>query len=1348
MAQLGVAGAGAVVGGAIGFFAGNPVLGAQLGWAVGGVAGALLFPNKGPDQVGPRLNDLSVQTSGYGVPIAAVAGQAKLAGNIIWKKDIREQKTTRRQGKGGGPRVTSYSYFGSWAVGLCEWLAPAPDPGVLRIWLDNKLVYDATGLSDTVAIPGLVWRFYPGDDAQFPDPLIEATVGATEAPAHRGLAYIVFDDVPLDRFGNRVPNVTVELVGQITRSFPQVASIPPAAPLFASSPSNRSYTGWPTNVAIDYARGRIYEGRTRTAGYSTPADELIRVYDLVTMQTLGEYPLSTVLAPVFPLGLAPAASNTSAGLMHLGVDGFLYITGGTSNRVPLFKIDPDAMLAVGVWGDLPGPGFGFGGDDLRLIQPMQIVSISVPRLNTTPRTFVVVQGAYSATQVIDADAMTYVWGANGVAIEPPIVPINLGIGPLTYPVLLVPGRTRDDGGVEFWYLRGSEFSAPYRIDVTRFRIYSGAANLGGGAAMGIFRDDYTAIDVPVEVDALADYVLLQAAYWDVADDTLVITFAGDEGGVGNYSRFSTIKWAPGAGVVWAVVNHALPGAHDARGQMSRVLGGTWGLGGNLLLQTGSGDALVNGAGASFKSLYWLDEQQAVVGFNAAGGGTREIAKRYLSRVAPNALTVGVVVEALCLRAGLQVSDVNVAALTDSLRGYMLARPMSARDAITPLAAYAQADAVEQDDVILFRKRAGSTVAAIAYDDLVRENPDAGVIEEQRAQDADLPREVTVRYADIERGWEQGAQSWRRPASPTATMQSRGVSAIDLPMPLTATEAKTVARRFCIATWRERTRLTFSVGPRHARLVPTDAITVGLRDGATIRCRILSTQLGANWVTRVEAVTEDAATYALSATGDAGSDWDEPQMPLPYSTRLVVPDLALIEDGEDLGQRGLREYAFACAYGGQRFRGVTVIERGPGAPWDQLGVVTTPVEWGSLIATPTVPGTPWTWDETGSLRVRMTTGEPESATDLEVLNGANRAALVAADGSAEIVQWRTATQQADGTWTLTGLLRGRRGTEDRIASRRAGDLFLILDGTRLLYDAATGDATAVRQLKAVSIFDTPDTAPGLVVKARRGRAEQPYAVAAPAGTRDGSNNLTLTWVRRTRVGGELLDGMGVVPLSEAAEAYDVVIFAGAGAALAPAPDASSFFFGNPAFGAAQAFKGTVTGNPFILDAATGWLRVSYAGALTIARYRITPRDDGFTSQAPRDWTFQGWDGTGWVTLDTRASETGWTAGVARAYDIPVASRGPYTQYRLNISANNGDTYTAVEGLEFFGGTVAGTDLARLSETVVRTIAVTAPTAAYSAANQVTDFGASGGVFRVGIYQISGVVGRGILSEVIV
>ncbi|MCQ6453605.1 hypothetical protein NPN23_24265, partial [Vibrio parahaemolyticus] len=55
-------------------------------------------------------------------------------------------------------------------------------------------------------------RLYTGSETQNPDPKIEAIEGAGHAPAYRGLAYLVFDDMPLAAFGNRIPVITVEVV--------------------------------------------------------------------------------------------------------------------------------------------------------------------------------------------------------------------------------------------------------------------------------------------------------------------------------------------------------------------------------------------------------------------------------------------------------------------------------------------------------------------------------------------------------------------------------------------------------------------------------------------------------------------------------------------------------------------------------------------------------------------------------------------------------------------------------------------------------------------------------------------------------------------------------------------------------------------------------------------------------------------------------------------------------------------------------------------------------------------------------------------------------------------------------
>ena len=144
------------------------------------------------------------------LPIAY--GTVRMAGNIIWATPIRQQKNvqTTRTGKGGVRQkttTTTYTYYATFALALAE----GPAANVLRIWADTQLVYDASTGSDTIRRPGFRFRFYPGNETQLPDSLIEADKGTGNVSAYRGTCYLVFDDIPLESYGNRIPNINVEL---------------------------------------------------------------------------------------------------------------------------------------------------------------------------------------------------------------------------------------------------------------------------------------------------------------------------------------------------------------------------------------------------------------------------------------------------------------------------------------------------------------------------------------------------------------------------------------------------------------------------------------------------------------------------------------------------------------------------------------------------------------------------------------------------------------------------------------------------------------------------------------------------------------------------------------------------------------------------------------------------------------------------------------------------------------------------------------------------------------------------------------------------------------------------------
>jgi hypothetical protein len=200
MATLVLAAAGAALGGqaagALG--AAGAIAGRALGGLIGGIVDQRLLGGSAAVE-GPRLDGVRVMGSREGAPVARVYGRMRVAGQVIWAARFRETASTSGGGK-GRPRVRSYAYSLSFAVGLCEGAVER----IGRVWADGNLVDRAQ-----VAI-----RLHRGTEDQAPDPLIEAVEGAGNAPAYRGLAYVVFEDLPLGPYGDRVPQVAVEVFRQ------------------------------------------------------------------------------------------------------------------------------------------------------------------------------------------------------------------------------------------------------------------------------------------------------------------------------------------------------------------------------------------------------------------------------------------------------------------------------------------------------------------------------------------------------------------------------------------------------------------------------------------------------------------------------------------------------------------------------------------------------------------------------------------------------------------------------------------------------------------------------------------------------------------------------------------------------------------------------------------------------------------------------------------------------------------------------------------------------------------------------------------------------------------------------
>lgn len=206
---LGAAGSaigGALLGGTVFSMFGTAITGAMIGAAVGTAVGSMvdawIIQSMMPGQKfeGQRLDSSRLTSSTEGTAIPRVYGTTRIGGNLIWATDFREVKKTSTQGgKGGGGKVTTteYTYYASFAVGICE----GQIGGIGRVWADGELL----------DLSSITMRVYRGTETQTQDPTILAAMGPNATPAYRGTAYVVFDNLLLTDFGNRIPQLTFEV---------------------------------------------------------------------------------------------------------------------------------------------------------------------------------------------------------------------------------------------------------------------------------------------------------------------------------------------------------------------------------------------------------------------------------------------------------------------------------------------------------------------------------------------------------------------------------------------------------------------------------------------------------------------------------------------------------------------------------------------------------------------------------------------------------------------------------------------------------------------------------------------------------------------------------------------------------------------------------------------------------------------------------------------------------------------------------------------------------------------------------------------------------------------------------
>ena len=113
------------------------------------------------------------------------------------------------------------------------------------------------------------------------------------------------------------------------------------------------------------------------------------------------------------------------------------------------------------------------------------------------------------------------------------------------------------------------------------------------------------------------------------------------------------------------------------------------------------------------------------------------------------------------------------------------------------------------------------------------------------------------------------------------------------------------------------------------------------------------------------------------------------------------------------------------------------------------------------------------------------------------------------------------------------------------------------------------------------------------------------------------------------------------------------------------------------------------NRWVAQVTSGQVGYQFASGQVVTAYSLQTQaysTDG--PYAPKTWTFQGSnDGSSWDTLDTQTNITDWAALWACEKFFIISNTTSYTYYRLNFSASNHASYTAIQNFKMYGGTIA-------------------------------------------------------------
>jgi hypothetical protein len=1145
---------------------------------------------------GVQLGNPLVTTS-YGSAIPIIFGKGIVPGFPIWSGPITNnvvvttttttqtvsEKNVSLTGVIGQNQATQIiNSTSSLAVGFG---VKAPGAGrltILRLWVNSELVYDITGNSSTVNNGKYNFTLYDGSETQMPDPLIVADKGA-DIPAFRGLAYAVFNQFPLADSGGTFPSIMAELSSSSNL-------VNPVTPFLPNNTGTPSYQPW--TYGVDWTQGLLYltDGTTSLDTYSLTGNDLQSHSPISTGMSLSVFALSLDKSLIYAStrsssNTIPLNLFTPNGLVvgTFGVD-----SGGISSDATHLQNPNYVEPAKGSYGVdeyvVCGTSGSYPNNQLTILErvgyAMAFHSFYGSSNGLTPHGTGAAIGARAFTNgvnkffdpavmqsapVVDTQIYSMAYWSSGSHIHRLLMCKNIPVTTETtklntpgttytaFPVLYLPriavsGMTPLDNewttvvGTDqvtdlitlaaneyCWYMVAGPPDDPWlscminndtlgKTYIRKFDTIFNAKNYVPVSAATINASALTDLTQVFNVDIGFHYAWVDASFQvpqNSRRDGSPIISVIDDGGGGTNNKLYSLNMATGEVILYdnsanTFVDSVTP-SNVYTFDIAHV---------NLFDP------------ATLSVIYPV--HQGAFGNPAPFPGRASVAV-----IDDGSLPLGTLLQQYCLAAGYQLTDIDITGMDNStVIGSIINVTIDLQSLLGQVCELFRVNVVESAGKIKFSKRPrGSsltldfTLTDIDLAPLTNSADDGTLQDSDRNPSQGIPNAIQVDYIDYDNLCAIGEQYFKRTQFPFSTTPVVTTLPLSVPIVMHAADALYWAAFCLFDITGGTTTSTMRLGQKHLAAEPGDVFQLTRDDGKSYIMKIEESTL--NGDLSMSIVARTFSQYMAQAQPSNIPGLPRDKLVLPPRPVLYIIDNLLLDPSQDPGDGSQIAYSYDVA-------APATISRNVGNVYGVIDVCTQNGQVGVL--TSALPARPynvmWQTDTVTTFTFTLSgdSSQISSISNTDFLNGVNTL-IVGTFGRWEVILFQNVTHNANGSLTVSNLLRGRRGTDTITGTHQIGDTVLWSPFSRLIFDVS--ELNSIEQFKTVALGLSDVNADYLTWKSKGGPL-MPWAPSQVAAAYS-SSDIVLTWNRRTRLASELHDGDGTTPLGEASELYSVDIY---------------------------------------------------------------------------------------------------------------------------------------------------------------------------------------------------------------